>query len=231
MPSRLWEFDKFWVIWCSCLDQCRTLKQIQRIWGYKGNALYQKGERLPLWKEMVEKGVLEERGVIKKRGVSGKLLYGKMGWVENYLSELLTTLKYENNNPLPFDLMECFSDKTLLVKYLEENRRNFFSIENLKTLFGNKENLKNYGNLALFSPIASILLVSFTSFLSSEGLSEDVLSLVFQPLIFQPNFCVNFLGYFQNVTKSLKPETVPTGLVSKKRLFRVLRKYSFVVKV
>jgi hypothetical protein len=221
----IWEFDKFWVIWVSCLDQSRTLKHIQKIWGYKGNALYQKGEKLPIWKEMVDKGILEEKGSIRKRGVSGKLLYGKFEWVNDYLKILIEELKFKNNNPLLAEICECFSSKEKLIEFLDGKRDVFFSLDNIKILFGGKENLKNFGNLSIFCPILTILIVSLSYFLKEEGAEKEILSLVLQPVVLNPNFSINFPAYFKEVVKKLKVMDIPKGLVLKENLFKFLMSY------
>jgi hypothetical protein len=175
---------------------------------------------------MVEMGALEERGVVKRRGVSGRLLYGKMGWIRDYLDVTAKQLKYTQGNPLLFDVCECFPNKARLVKFLDERRKTFFSLPTVKTLFGNKENLRDYGNLAIFCPITTILLSSLISLIREEGVTErETLLLLLQPVIFNPNFLINFPGYFKAVMSELRPDQIPRRLISREALFRLWKRY------
>ena len=51
--KELWDFDKFWLIWTSCVDKPKTIKGVQKEWDYRGNSLYQKGRKKPIWEEMI----------------------------------------------------------------------------------------------------------------------------------------------------------------------------------
>ena len=139
--KKVWDFDKFWIIWSTCLDKPRAINEVQKAWHYEGNALYQTGIEKPIWQEMVEGNFLEEKGIIRKRGVTGKLLYSKMEWLSDFLDPFFESLLNKNNNSLPSELYNCFENKDLFIKFLNQKRTHFFFIDKLKALFGNKENI------------------------------------------------------------------------------------------
>jgi hypothetical protein len=62
-------------------------------------------------------------------------------------------------------------------------------------------------------------------FLKEEGAEEEILSLVLQPVVLNPNFSINFPAYFKEVVKKLKVMDIPKGLVLKENLFKFLMSY------
>jgi hypothetical protein len=218
----LYEYNKFWVIWTSCLDKPRTIKEIQRIWKYKGNALYQKGMRKSIPKEMIDDGFIEIKGEVKERGVSGKLVYASLDWVPDFLSEFFIELKMKYGNPLPSQLYECIIDKKKFIRFLDENRVTFFFPEKLKILFGNKENFKNNYEICIIAPMFVLFNTVMLHFLKKQlKLTKELLFIVTQGMVFNPSPKINFLDYSRHVMKDLKINKMPRGMLSQSKLFRV----------
>ena len=227
MTKLLWEFDKFWVIWGSCSDRPRTIKDIQNIWGYEGNSLYQKGLRKPIWKEMIEQGFLERRGSMQKRGVAGVLLYGRMEWVPEFLNQFTKKIAGEMGYTLPLEIIECFPDSKKLIDFLETHRTTFFFIETVKTLFGSKENLKRNFEMILLSPLLVVLDIYMISILHEEmDFGEEMYFILSQPMIFNPSFSMNFIEYFKRIARDIKIKDIPEGLVSKSKAFSLWKRYA-----
>lgn len=218
----LWEYDKFWVIWASCLDKPRTIKEIQRIWGYKGNALYQKGMRKSISKEMIDGGFLEIKGEVKERGVTGKLVYGKLDWVPKFLLDFFIDLKMKYGNSMPSQLFECIIDKKKFIKFLDENRLTFFFPEKLKILFGNKESLKNNYEMCIVAPMLVLFNTVMLRLLQRQlKLKKELLFIVTQSMVFNPSPRINFFDYSRHVMKDLKIDRIPRGLLNQAKLFKI----------
>ena len=223
---KLWDYDKFWIIWVSCLDKPRTIKDIQKFWGYEANALYQKGEKRPIWQEMLEKGFLEQRGRVRKRGAAGILLYGKLDWLLDYLKSFFKDLRVKSENPLPSHLFDCF-DKNKLIKFLEKKRTTFFFINRIKVLFGNKENLKNNPEMCFFVPMIVLLNFFIISTLKKRmKLGKETLFLVTQSLVFNIGLKVNLVKYTKELLTELKTGGIPEGLIDERKVFQVWKRYA-----
>lgn len=216
----LWEYDKFWMIWCSCVDKPRTIKEIQRIWGYKGNALYQKGMRKSIPKEMIDDGFIEDKGMIKERGVSGKLIYAKLDWIPKFLYEFFINLKVKYNNILPSQLFDCVVDKKRFVKFLDENRATFFFPERLKVLFGDKDTLKNHYEMCVVAPMLVMLNLLILRLLEKQlKLKKEMLFIVTQSMVFNPAVKVNFFDYSRLVMNDLKMASIPGRIFDERKIF------------
>jgi hypothetical protein len=222
MPS-LWEFYKFWVIWVSCIDRPRTLKEIQRIWDYEGNSLYQRGIEKAIWKEMVEGGFVEKKGIEKKRGVVGTLLYAKMGWIGTYLRSLSTKLK-QNENISFQKLLDCIDIKAL-TSFFEINRAKLFSIDKVKLLFGEKENLKNHYEACILVPTVCVILINAFNSLKKVKMKEDVKFIMTLPFVL--NFTsLNFLDYFVRVRIEMEKTNIPRGIIDSQKFFGLWKEYA-----
>ena len=222
MEKKIWAFDKFWVIWCSCLDRPRTINEIQDFWGYDGNALYQKGLSKPIWKEMLEQGFIESKGKVKVRGVSGDLIYGKLEWITDYLEEEAKEARIKRGNDQPFQLLKCIENKKKLVYYLDNNRTAFFLLPRLKMLFGDKEGLKANYELCITAPINIIFNYYIISTLKKKlNLDLNSIFLLSQSLIFTPYLKTNFLGYYKSVIKELSLKELPEGIFKEGETFRL----------
>lgn len=220
MAKELFGYDKFWVIWASCLDKPRTVKEVQRAWGYGGNSLYQKGQEVNIWKEMADKGYLLRQGRVKKRGVSGVLLYSRLEWVPEYLKASLSEQKFRFNNAVPYDVFECF-DPQELVAFLDKERSSFFLLGNLKTLFGTKEWLRGYREMCLLAPLKAIVDIYLISFLKEQlSLDRDTFFLATVPVVFGIG-CVDYGEYFLKVAKVVKSNGLPEKLFSRKKLMAI----------
>jgi hypothetical protein len=226
MQKNLWDYDKFWLIWVSCIDKPRTIKDIQNLWGYKGNSLYQQGRKDAIWVEMISEGFLERRGTIEKRGVTGLLLYANMDWIGKYLQIIAAKTKYKLKNPVPSEIIECF-DKKRLIGFFNEKRVQFFLIDKIKLLFGEKENLREQYEMCIIAPMMVILDIFMLDTLSKEmGLHDDTYYIISQPIIFNPCFSVNFYEYFIAVSKDIKPKDIPEDLLIKEKIFQIWKEFT-----
>lgn len=222
MGKSLWNFDKFWVIWVSCLDRPRTINEIQRIWNYDGNALYQKGLKAQIWSEMVKSNILQAKGKVKVRGVTGQLLYGTFDWVVDYVNNFFAELKLKYDHPLPSKLFECAENKKKLIYFLDTNRDIFFLPHRLKILFNNKENLKNYYELCITVPIIAVYNQYMINTLKKRlGIDSDTIFLFSQSMIFNPVVKINLLGYYKEVLNDLSSKELPLGMVNESALFKL----------
>jgi len=218
----LWDYDKFWVIWCSCIDKPRTIKEIQRIWKYKGNALYQKGMRKPIAKEMIDDGFLVYKGTVKERGVTGILFYANLDWLPEFLDKFFKDLKIKFNNSLPSKLYECIQDKKTLIQFLDEKRTVFFIPERLKILFGNSENIKTNYEMAIMAPMLFLFNLLILRVLQDQlKLKKEMSFIVTQSMVFNPSLRINFLDYSTSLMKDFKVENIPPRLVDEKKLFKL----------
>lgn len=225
MPKDLFSYDKFWVIWVSCLDKPRTIKEIQNVWEYGGNSLYQKGQESNIWKEMVRDGYLVRQGRVQKRGVSGVLLYSKVEWVPAYLKSKLSEEKFKQSNPLPYDIFECFSPGEL-ARFLDKERGSLFLISALKTMFGTKDNVRDYKEMCLLAPMKAIVDIYIMSFIKEHlGLKRDTFFLATTPIVFNLSG-INYQDYFHHVFKTMKASTMPKDLFSKERLMALWRAHT-----
>ncbi len=225
MAKDLFSYDKFWVIWVSCLDKPRTIKEIQKLWEYEGNSLYQKGQESNIWKEMVRDGYLVRQGRVRKRGVTGVLLYSKLDWVPGYLKAKLSEEKFRLSNPLPYDLFQCF-DASEFIKFLDSQRGSFFLMSALKGMFGAKENLRDYKDMCLLAPMMTIIDIYIISFLKENmGLKKDTFYLAAMPAVFNVSG-INFQDYFLHVFKSVKSSHFSKNLFSRERLMALWRAHS-----
>ena len=218
----LWDYDKFWVIWCSCIDKPRTIKEIQRIWKYKGNALYQKGMREPIAKEMIDSGFLVYRGVVKERGVTGTLFYAKLDWLPKFLEKFFNDLKIKFSNSLPSQLYECIKDKQKFVEFLDKKRTVFFLPDKLKVLFGNSENIRTNYEMVIIAPMLFLFNLLVLRVLQEQlKLKREMSFIVTQSMVFNPSLRINFLGYSMLLMKDFKIESIPLGLIDEKKLFKL----------
>jgi len=216
----LWEYDKFWVIWCSCVDKPRTIKEIQRIWSYKGNALYQKGMRKAIPQEMIDEDYIESKGTVKERGVSGNLLYAKLDWIPKFLYDFFIGLKVKYNNTLPSQLFDCILDKKKFIKFLDRNRATFFFPDRLKVLFGEKDTLKNHYEMCVVAPVLVMLNLLMLRLLEKQlKLKKEMLFIVTQSMVFNPACRINFFDYSRLVMKDLKMESIPGGIFDERKIF------------
>jgi len=222
MERQIWAFDKFWIIWSSCLDRPRTINEIQDFWGYDGNALYQKGISKPIWKEMLEQGFIENKGKVKVRGVSGDLIYGKLEWMANYLEEVAKEARVKHENDQPFQLFKCIENKKKLIYYIDSNRTTFFLLPRLKMLFGDKEGLKANFELCITAPINVVFNYYIISTLKKKlNLDLNSIFLLSQSLIFTPYLKTNFLGYYKSVIKELSLKELPAGIFNEAETFKL----------
>ena len=220
--KNLWDYDKFWVIWASCADRPRTLKEIQRIWRYEGNSLYQKGINRPIWKEMVDEAYVEERGTVKQRGVYGTLIYARMEWIRHYLDYVFTNLHLLHRNDLGFRLWNTMEDKKMFIKFLEDHRTTFYFIDNLRLLFGDKETLRAYGPQVVMIPLAITFELEVTrQFSKMARTKDDVAYAPSKSLMLSPLFNLNYAEYFRRVVEDIGPEKLPEGMISVHKLFSI----------
>jgi hypothetical protein len=227
MDDPILKFDKFWVLWISCLDTPRTIKDVQRIWRYGGNALYQKGIRKPIWEEMADKGYIKRVSKIKKRGVSGLTLESNFTWLPEYLTAFGKEVDFENKNHIVYELLNSIKDKKALFRYIEDHRQSFFFIDRVKILFGNKENLKSNYEMAIFAPILVLLNMYIWETLQKRmGVDENVAFFVSSTFLFNMNPKLNFLDYFLEVTKDMKGAQIPSTIFDQKRIFGFWKGYS-----
>ena len=218
----LWDYDKFWVIWCSCIDKPRTIKEIQRIWKYKGNALYQKGMRKPIAKEMIDDGFLVYKGTVKERGVTGILFYANLDWLPEFLDKFFKDLKIKFNNSLPSKLYECIQDKKRFIQFLDEKRTVFFLPERLKILFGDSENIKTNYEMVIMVPMLFLFNLLVLRVLQDQlKLKKEMSFIVTQSMVFNPSLRINFLDYSTSLMKDFKVESIPARLVDEKKLFKL----------
>jgi hypothetical protein len=226
MQKNLWEFDKFWVIWVSCIDKPRTIKDIQTLWNYRGNSLYQQGRTNSIWIEMINEGFLERRGTVEKRGVTGLLLYANMDWIGKYLQAIASRTRFRLKNPIPSELIDCFDKKKLTI-FLNEKRSQFFFTDKMRILFGDKENLRANYDMAVIAPLMVLLDIFMVDALSEEmDLHDDTHYIVSQPVIFSPHFNVNFYDYFIAVSRNIKPKDLPDGMIIKEKVFEIWKNYT-----
>ncbi len=226
MERQIWSFDKFWIIWSSCLDKPRTLNEIQDFWGYDGNALYQKGLVKPIWKEMIEQNYIEAKGKVKIRGVSGDLIYGKFEWITTYLDEQAKERLKRNNDHL-FQLLKCIENKKKLIYYLDTNRTIFFMLPRLQILFGNKDNLKANYELCITAPLNVVFNYYIISTLKKKlKLDLNSIFLLSQSLIFTPYLSTNFLEYYKVVMKELSLKELPLGIFNEAATFKFWKDYA-----
>jgi hypothetical protein len=219
--KQVWAFDKFWIIWSSCLDKPRTINEIQDFWGYGGNALYQKGMNKPIWKEMLEQGFIETKGKVKVRGVSGDLIYGRLEWITDYL-EAESKERVKQDNDMLFRLFKCIDNKKKLVYYLDNNRTVFFLLPRLRLLFGDKEGLRANYELCITAPIIVVFNYYIISTLNKKlSLDLDSIFLFSQSLVFTPYLKTNFLGYYKSVIKELSLKELPAGIFNQAETFRL----------
>jgi hypothetical protein len=104
--ENLYDSKKFWIIWYSCLESSRTVKEIHEIWDYSdgSKALYQPagtGHEKAIAEEMVDEGFLEVESKRKTRGATAKVLSSNTEWYTDYIKEeALDTLEEENREIL-----------------------------------------------------------------------------------------------------------------------------------
>ena len=227
MDKQIWALDKFWIIWVSCLDRARTINEIQKIWNYDGNALYQKGLKEPIWKEMMKGGFLQSKGKAKFRGVYGDLLYGNFDWTLDFMKNLFSEIKLHQENPIPFNLLECLENKKKFVYFLDTNREIFYLPSRLKILFGNKDNLKNNCELSITAPMLTLYNQIIINALKKKiQIEADTIFLFSQSLIFTPYTRINFFGYYKEVLKDLSIKEIPEGIVNETKLFKLWKEYA-----
>ncbi|MBU5690248.1 MAG: hypothetical protein QXM68_04025 [Candidatus Aenigmatarchaeota archaeon] len=227
MERQIWAFDKFWIIWSSCLDRPRTINEIQDFWSYDGNALYQKGLNKSIWKEMLEKGFIESKGKVKVRGVSGDLIYGKTEWIFDFLDENAKKSRVSFENDLPFHILSCIKNRKKLLYYIDTNREVFFMLQRLKILFGDKQNLKNNYELCITAPLITIFNYFIIVTLKKKlKVDLDSILLLSQSLIFTPYFGTNFFSYYKSVIKDLSTKEMPLDLFDEAKVFKLWKDYS-----
>lgn len=227
MERSIFTLDKFWVIWVSCLDRPRTISEIQKLWGYEGNALYQKGLEEPIWIEMIKEKYLQSKGKVKIRGVSGELLYGNFDWVMDYLTTNFSKMKLHREYSLPHQLIDCIENKKKFLYFLDTNREIFFLPQRLKTLFGNKEILKNNYELCITAPMLIIFdYFIITTLKKKLNLGEDTIFLLSHSLVFTPNLSINFFDYYKEVMKELSLKEMPLGIINQTKIFKLWRDYA-----
>jgi hypothetical protein len=229
--ENLLRYDKFWVIWGSCLDKPRTIKDIQRIWGYGGNALYQKGHLKPIWEEMIDKRFIKRVKRIKKRGVSGLTLEASLNWLPSHLENYAKKSDFVDRNHLVLEIVKSIKDDRSLIKFLEDNREAFFFIDRIKLLFGNKENLKNNYEMLIFAPILVTLNIYVWRTLQKRmGVDENVVFFLTSTFIFNMNPRLNFVDYFLEVSRDLREHEIPSSIFNQRRVFGFWDTYSKRIK-
>ena len=223
MTIELWSFDKFWVIWSSCIEQEKTLKEIQNIWKYEGNSLYQAGRENAIWKEMVNEGFLENRGNIEKRGVSGTLLYSRFEWIGRFMKDYSIQQKTKLNNELVYELIEAIDSKNL-ASFFDKNRSVFFSIERIKILFGNSKTLRKESEKIIFIPVMIIINAMIADIMENEmGIGSDSAFLLSQPVIFTPCTNINFFNYYKAVKNDLE---IGKYIIDRRKIFKIWMDYT-----
>jgi hypothetical protein len=231
MDDSLLKFEKFWVIWGSCLDTPRTIKDIQDIWEYGGNALYQKGIQKPIWEEMVDQKFIKTVSKIKKRGVSGLTLESNFDWISEYLNEFGKKANFENDNYLVLELLKYIKDKKALAKFMKDHKEPFFFIDRVKILFGNKENLKNNHEMIIFAPILVLLNIYIWNVLKKRmGVDDNIIFFLTSTFVFNMNPRFNFLDYFLQVSNDIKESSIPSSIFNQERIFNIWKKYSEKIK-
>lgn len=227
MERSILALDKFWMIWVSCLDKPRTINEIQKLWDYGGNALYQKGIKEPIWIEMLKANYIQSKGKMKVRGVSGELLYGNFDWVIDYLNKTFSEMKLHRDYSLPFQLLDCIENKKKFLHFLDTNREVFFLPHRLKILFGNKENLKNNYELCMTAPIISIYNYFIVKTLKKKiKIDVDTVFLFSQSMIFTPYLKTDFLGYYKEVLKDLSLKEIPSEIINETRVFKLWKDHA-----
>jgi hypothetical protein len=91
--ENLYESKKFWIIWFSCLESPRSIKEIHRLWDYSegSKALYQPagtGHEKSIGEEMIQEGYLTVADEEKKRGATAKKLNSETDWFTTYFKEV-----------------------------------------------------------------------------------------------------------------------------------------------
>lgn len=229
--ENLTKFDKFWVIWSGCLDKPRTIKDIQKVWGYSGNALYQKGLQRPIYEEMEAQGFIKRVSKIKKRGVSGVTLESNFRWIPGYLDELGKRSNFQNNNYIILEILNSIKDKKGLVRFIKDHKEAFFFIDNVKLLFGDKENLKSNYEMIIFAPILVLLNIHAWRILKKKmGVDDNIIFFLTSTFIFNVNPRLNFMDYFLRVSKNLKDVPIPSTIFNQEKIFGTWKKYSSKIK-
>src|SRR4030067_2327332 len=225
------KFDKFWVIWGTSLDAPRTVKDVQRIWGYEGNALYQKGLERPILEEMIEKGFVKKVSKVKMRGVSGLTIEGNFDWVPDYLEKFAKDTNLRSNNPLILEILDSIGDKKALLRFIKDHRQSFYFIERVELLFGNKESLKSNYDMLVFAPILTILNIYAWKMLQKRmGIDENITFFLTSTFIFNMNPKINFLDYFLLVAKDFRDVELPSTMFDQAKVFSLWKRYSVKMK-
>lgn len=224
--KNLWEFDKFWVIWCSCIDKPRTLKEIQKLWEYEGNSLYQKGISQAIWKEMIDEGFLEDRGPVKQRGVYGRLLYAEIHWIKDFLDNFFKELKFRKKNELGFKVWNAVSDKKMFAHFLDDNRNVFYFIERILLLFGGKETLRDYKEHVILVPLTITFDLYILKHFSNILKYEDMKYMLSKSFVFSPLYRLNIIEYAKIIYQELRPENIPERMFNRQKVFGVWKEYT-----
>lgn len=182
--KRVEKYGNFWLIWLSCVSKPRSLFQIQFDWGISTNYLYhrERGLRKRISEIMVQQNYVEKKG---------RSLVAKFDWVLDYLSQRFPEL-----------MIRKYGRKFL--RFLMDNRRAIFDLENLKLLFNNNPSLlKKYGK-NFFSYVFLFMLLYDFSKLSQKYKAEHIPRVFKFMLKFATE--VNLVEYFKRLEERVKEE-------------------------
>lgn len=148
--ENLYDSKKFWIIWLSCLDSARSIKEIHQIWDYSegSKALYQPagtGHEKSIAEEMIDKGYLELEDTEKRRGTTAKMLKSKTEWYSNYIQDSALDVvenKYEDELEESWQAFQSTLEDPAF-------RGHAFDIEAFKEIIGSRRPDKE-DNLVLF---------------------------------------------------------------------------------
>jgi len=202
METKIYGAPHFWLIWTSCLGRPTSLKNMQILWGFKSNSLFQRGIKDKLWKEMISSGWLNLAGTEKSGKVSANLFSASFANLnEKTISEMFDK----------FPALPAFTDffKIVLVKFnkpyisllnQEKIKIALFNIEDIKTLYsGSPETLENFPMALLVLPALSFL------FAFASPQEEAQILKVFAPvMLVSAGLKINMRDYFKSTRNKIR---------------------------
>ncbi|MEM5777203.1 MAG: hypothetical protein QXJ06_02035 [Candidatus Aenigmatarchaeota archaeon] len=187
---------KIWIIWISCLDKPRSIKEILEIWNYnkKGGALYRK----ELIKKAFEIGMLQQGEKIPSKEIK---YYSIFDWFNKDFYEYVI-----KKNTFTFDTT---MEKEALLKLVkkddyrkfldkDEVRKFFFSIDKIKKLYnGDTMKVRLSGGLAVFYPIIFVQLYLYEKELENmKKKYGQIISKISDMMYFQTDYLIKILNFF-----------------------------------
>jgi hypothetical protein len=169
--SDIREYKNFWTIWLNCAgnpDRGISLFEIQYRWKITSNYLYhhEMGLKKPLYINMIKKGFLEKEG---------RKLKPKFDWIPGYMKERYL-IEGTGNQWFPVAMLNV--KWPIIQKFIRDNAKHIFDLENLKILYKNdRELLGKYGPY-VFSDIFLMVLFSNMILFSKKYRADIVMRII-----------------------------------------------------